>query len=71
MTRATAAKSMMPVSGEWRAATPVAWGSISRRLGGVEAAQAGDAVLVAAALELVELGSSVSSRAMMSLPQRS
>ena len=56
MARATAVKSTMPVAGECSAATPVAWGSISRELVGADAAQARDAVLDAPALELVEPG---------------
>ena len=54
MARATAAKSMMPVSGECSAATPTAWGSISGISAAREAAQARDAVLDASAFELVE-----------------
>ena len=55
MVRATAAKSMMPVSGEWRAATPTAWGSISRRPDASRRLEAWDAVLAASAFEFVEL----------------
>ena len=56
--RRRAAKSTTPVSGECRAATPRACGSISRDLIGPDPAQAGHLVLPAAALELVEPGSS-------------
>ena len=52
--RATAAKSTIPVLGECRAAIPRAWGSSARDALGVDAAQAGDAVGGAPALELLQ-----------------
>ena len=71
MARATAAKSMMPVSGLWRAATPTAWGSIS----GISAAERrrrpGTPFSMPRRSSSSSGPSSLSSRAMMSLPQRS